>query len=96
MVGKFQVLESQPSSGDSVRQALISAAPQQVNWTRLEPDNGSVDGPMIMVGQNCAEEGGDTEEVDVTVTEVDVTVTEVDGTLTEVVTVTEEDITHKA
>ena len=53
MVGKFQVLESQPSSGDSVRQALISAAPQQVNWTRLEPDNGSVDGPMIMVGQEC-------------------------------------------
>ena len=67
-----RVLESQPSSGDSVRQALISAAPQQVNWTRLEPDNGSVDGPKIMVKQECKSDE-DFVEVDVTITEVDIT-----------------------
>jgi hypothetical protein len=67
-----RILENQASSGDNVRQALISSAPQQVNWTRLEPDNGSVNGPMIMVGQEC-ESYEDFVEVDVTITEVDIT-----------------------
>ncbi len=66
-----RILENQPSHDDSVRQTLISAAPQQVEWTRLDSGDGNAEGPMIMVSQECSIEG-DFVEVDIAITEVDI------------------------
>ncbi len=47
------VMETQPSVGDCVRQALLNAAPSQVNWTNLDTGLSDAWGPLIMVSQEC-------------------------------------------
>ncbi|MBV9711466.1 MAG: hypothetical protein JO011_11230, partial [Ktedonobacteraceae bacterium] len=48
-----RVLETQSSVGDSVRQTLRAAAPDQVVWTNLDTGQSDARGPMIMVRQEC-------------------------------------------
>jgi len=48
-----RVMETQPSVGDSVRQALLNAAPSQVDWTNLDTGQSDAWGPLIMVSQEC-------------------------------------------
>ena len=47
-----RVLETQPSTGDSVRQTLLTAAPAQVDWTNLDT-GGDAMGPRILTSQEC-------------------------------------------
>lgn len=48
-----RVMETQPSVGDNVRQTLLTAAPSQVLWTKLDTGQSDTYGPMIMVKQEC-------------------------------------------
>ncbi|HLX39784.1 MAG TPA: S8/S53 family peptidase, partial [Ktedonobacteraceae bacterium] len=48
-----RVMETQPSVGDSVRQALLNAAPAQVDWTNMDTGQSDAWGPLIMVSQVC-------------------------------------------
>jgi len=48
-----RVLQTWQPSDPSVRDTIITAANQQTQWTKLEPNFGTASGPMILVTQQC-------------------------------------------